>query len=106
MFVESAESLGHNDCRSIIEAVQMSRWYCVLGRGSCSIFACVDRRRKGRRARRLEEMLEVFGEVASGRVPFHCAFCHRLQTNPFEVLRDRVVDLARRARFGRGDSVQ
>ncbi len=50
-------------------------------------------------------MPQVLGHVAAGAVPLRGPLRQRLQADPLQLARDRVVDLAERPRLGRGDLV-
>ena len=51
-------------------------------------------------------LAQILSHVPSGGVPVGRSLAHRLQADAFQFLGDRVVDLARRASFRRGDQVQ
>ena len=75
----------------------------MTGGGADRARAAADASRRRRLG--LEEMPQVLGHVAAGAVPLRRPLGQRLLADPLELAGDRVVDLAERARLGRGDLI-
>ncbi len=112
VLVERSQTLGHDPDRGFFRIGGLN-WRGRRGRS----------RRRGRGGRRAdrsrcggrggdarglgrEEVPQVLGHVAGGRVPLGRPLRHRLQADSLELPWDRVIDLTERARIDGGDLIQ